>query len=141
MAATECYEQIAYDLGELHKRLKRLQSQMLEEYHVSLMEYHILAIMMQVHEASQSELAAALDVDKALISRQIQSLVKKGLLSCSLNPDCRRKNTLSLSENAMQLIPKLQEVHRLSLERLFADLDERQLFDFRNILEGLVSKL
>lgn len=141
MAATECYEQIAYDLGELHKRLKRLQSQMLEEYHVSLMEYHILAIMMQVHEASQSELAAALDVDKALISRQIQSLVKKGLLSCSLNPDCRRKNTLSLSDNAMQLIPKLQEVHRLSLERLFADLDDGQLFDFRNILEGLVSKL
>lgn len=141
MAAAECYEQIACNLGELHKRLRKLQSQMLEEYEVSLMEYHILAIMIKVREASQNELAASLDVDKALISRLIQSLVKKNLLSCSLNPDCRRKNTLTLSENAIQLIPKLKEVHRLSLERLFADLNEEQLSDFRYILEGLVNKL
>lgn len=141
MAATECYERIAYDLGELHKKLKRVQSQMLEEYHVSLMEYHILGIMLRLREASQSELASALDVDKALISRQIQSLVKKDLLSCSLNPDCRRKNTLTLSENALALIPKLEDVHRRSLERLFSDLDDKQLFDFRFILEGLVSKI
>ena len=141
MADTVCYEQIAIQLGELHKKLKRVQTKMLEEYNVSLMEYHILGVMLRERSLSQSELAAALDVDKALISRQIQSLVKKGLLSCELDPDCRRKNTLTLSENAIALIPLLDEVHRRSLERLFADLDDDKLCDFRLILEGLVSKI
>ena len=141
MAVAECYEQIARDLGELHKKLKRIQSLMLEEYRVSLMEYYILCVMLREKRASQNELAALLDVDKALISRQIQSLVRKELLSCSLDPDCRRRNTLALSEKALALIPTLEEVHRRSLERLFSDIDGEKLNDFSIILKGLVSKI
>lgn len=140
MAATECYEQIACRLGELHKRLKRTQSQMLEKYHVSLMEYHIL-MMMQAHHISQSELAAALDVDKALISRQIRAMEQKGLLSSGFDPDCRRKKILSISEDAQALLPQLKEVHRRSLAYIFADLSDQQLHEFQYILEGLVCKL
>ena len=141
MAKTECYEKIASSLGELHKKLKAVQIQMLKEYHVSLQEYHILIIMHRLVTVSQSELAAALDVDKALISRQTQSMQEKGLLFCSPDSGCRRRNVLTLSDTALALIPKLQEVHRLSLERIFSDLNEEQLFDLKFILEGLVSKL
>ncbi|MBQ0037599.1 MAG: MarR family transcriptional regulator [Clostridiales bacterium] len=141
MAATECYEQIVSRLGELHKHLKRVQSQMLEAYHISLMEYHILIIMMRMQRVSQNDLAAALDVDKALISRQIQSMEQKGLLHGTPDPECRRKKVLSLSVQAQELIPQLQEVHRRSLERIFSDFPEQQLREFQFILEGLVRKL
>lgn len=141
MVTTERYEQIARCLGGLHKRLKQIQTQTLEEYHVSLLEYHILILMAGMQQVSQNDLAAALDVDKALISRQIQSMEQKGLLHSSFDPDCRRKKVLSLSVQAQELLPQLQNVHRHSLERIFSGLPEQQLDEFQNILEGLVSKL
>lgn len=141
MASTECYEQIVVRLGELHKRLKQIQNRMLQEYHVSLMEYHILIMLLREHSVSQNEMADALDVDKALISRHIQSMEQKGLLMSCPDPECRRKKVLSLSEHAKLLLPKLREIHCRSLEKLFADVDEKQLSEFQYILEGLVSKI
>lgn len=141
MASTECYEQIVSRLGELHKHFRQLQSRRLEEYQISLMEYHILAVVLKAESASQNEIAEALDVDKALISRQIQSMEQKGLLSSCTDPACRRKKRLSPSPQALEMIPKLDELHRQSLEQIFSDIDEAQLTTFQNVLEGLVSKL
>lgn len=141
MAEVACYENITARLGELHKRLKRTQTQMLEEYHVSLMEYHILIIMMRMQQVTQSDLAAQLDVDKALISRQIQTMEQKGLLHGDKDPNCHRRKALSLSARAHELLPKLEEAHRRSLEQVFSDLSDMQLHEFQTILEGLVSKL
>jgi len=141
MPETGCHERIAESLAELHKGLKRMQSRMLKEYGISLIEYHILAVVRRSDSASQSELAEALDVDKALISRQIQSLQEKKLLGCRLDPDCRRRNILSLSESALQLLPQLEDIHKRSLDRLFEDCDEKKLTEMQYFLEGLVSKI
>lgn len=137
----ECCEQIVLLIGELHKRIKRMQAHMMTEYHISLQEYHILVIMMKAKQLTQNELAEALDVDKALVSRLIRTMQDKELLYCAPDPDCRRKNTLLLSEKAMELIPQLEELHSLSLERIFADIDSEQLEQLQNILEGLLRKI
>ena len=141
MCGTISYEELARQLGELHKRLKRTQSRMLEEYQISLIEYHILMAVLHAKKLSQNELAAALDVDKALISRQIQAMEQKGLLSGQTDPVCRRRKCLTLSQQAIALLPQLQEVHRRSLEQLFGDLPEERLWEFQSILGGLVQKL
>lgn len=141
MSSTDCYEEVFFRLGELHKKLKRIQNQMLKEHHVSLMEYHILIMLLRKQSVSQNEMADELDVDKALISRHIQSMEQKGLLISCPDPDCRRKKVLSLSENAKSLLPKLHEIYCRSLEKLFADVDEKRLSEFQYILEGLVSKI
>ena len=141
MESTEYYEQIVSRMGELHKHLRQLQNRMLEEHQISLMEYHILAVVLRSEDTSQNELAEALDVDKALISRQIQSMEQKGLLSSRTDPACRRKKLLSPSPEALALIPQLNELHRQSLDRVFSDIDEKQLEIFTSVLEGLVSKL
>lgn len=135
------YTQIVFQLGELHKKLKRMQSRMLEEYDISLMEYHILVAVLKGKNVSQNELAEALDVDKALVSRQIKAMEEKGLLSSAEDPDCRRKKLLLPSEKALALIPQLDEVHRHGLESVFSEIDGEQLANFNFVLEGLVSKL
>lgn len=140
MGSDECYEQIAMSLGQLHRRMTRLQGQMLREHNVSLVEYHILMIIMRAHSVSQNDLAQALDVDKALISRQTQSLEQKGLICCCCDPDCRRQKILTLAESASELLPKLEDIHRRGLERIFSGLDSKQLSEMQLILKGLVSK-
>ena len=135
------YERIALSLGELHKKMTRMQSRLIEEYHISLMEYHILNMLQRSQNLNQNELAAALNVDKALISRQIRSLEEKELLAVEQDPDCRRQKTLKLSESAVALLPKLEEIHRHGMEQLFADLGEEQLQVFETVLEGLVGKV
>ena len=141
MAVNEVYESIAVSLGQLHKRMTRLQGQMLREHNVSVVEYHILMLVMRTHGISQNELAEALEVDKALISRQTRSLEEKGLIVCRCDPNCRRQNILTLTEKSAELLPKLEDVHRKCLERVFSGFDSRQLSDMQCILKGLVSKV
>ena len=141
MVSAEFGEQIVGKLGELHKHLKRMQSRMLDEYHISLMEYHILAIVLKTENASQNDIAEALDVDKALVSRQIRAMEEKELLKCGTDPECRRRNVILPSQKALELMPELDAIHRKSLERVFSDIDEEQLNNFQMVLEGLVSKI
>lgn len=141
MENAEYYQKIACHIAEIHKRIKRMQSLLLREYDISLPEYHILAVLMKKQQITQNELAEALDVDKALVSRQIRSMQERGFIYCTPDPDCRRKNTLILSEKALQLIPTLEERHRHSLDRVFSDLGEDQAEQLNLILEGLLSKL
>ena len=141
MVSPESCEQIVLKLGELHKHLKKLQSRMLDDYHITLMEYHILAIVLKKGNASQNDIAEALDVDKALVSRQIRAMEQKELLICAADPECRRKNVLLLSDKALALMPELDELHSRGLERVFSGIDEKQLEVFQKVLEGLVSKL
>lgn len=141
MLRSEHYARIAGDLGELHKHIKRMQSRVLQEYQISLIEYHILFLISKMRDISQNELAEALDVDKALISRQIRSMEEKGLMKSGPDPKCRRKKVLRLSDKALELIPKLEELHQHSLKEAFADVDDRQILELQNILEGLVNKI
>ena len=141
MVSAEYCEHIVGRLGELHKHLKMMQSRMLNDYQISLMEYHILAVIMKTENASQSDIAEALDVDKALVSRQIRAMEQKELIKCETDPECRRKNVMLPSEKALELMPELDELHRRSLERVFSGIDEKQLEIFHKVLEGLVSKL
>lgn len=135
------YERIALSLGELHKKMTRMQSHLMEEYHISLMEYHILNLLWHSPDRNQNELAAALSVDKALISRQIRSMEEKELLAVEQDPDCRRQKTLQLSASAMALLPKLEETHHHGMEQLFADFGDDQLQIFETVLEGLAGKV
>ena len=141
MVSLETCEQIVLKLGELHKHLKKLQSRMLDDYHITLMEYHILAIVLKKGNASQNDIAEALDVDKALVSRQIRAMEEKELLKCGTDPECRRRNVILPSQKALELMPELDAIHRKSLERVFSDIDEEQLNNFQMVLEGLVSKI
>ena len=129
------------NLGELHKRIKQIQSRVLQEYHISLMEYHIMVIMSRIRDVSQNDIAEALEVDKALISRQIRAMEQKGLLSCDPDPGCRRRKVLYLSEKAQSLVPRLDELHQSCLREIFSDVEEAQILELQIILEGLVSKI
>ena len=140
MNSAEGREQIVAKLGELHRKFNRMQSQLLERYHISLMEYHILALVLKNDNASQNDIAEALKVDKALVSRQIKAMEQKGLIVCRPDPECRRRNLMLPGENIPELMPALDELHRQSLERLFDGVDENELEIFRKVLEGLIGK-
>lgn len=135
------YERIAIGLGELHKKMTNMQNRVLEEYHSSLMEYQILKLLKYSQNLNQNELAAALNVDKALVSRQIRSMEAKGLLVSEKDPDCRRQKTLKLSDSAVAMLPKLKQIHRQSMERLFSDFGEERLQTFEAVLEELAGKV
>lgn len=141
MTATVNYAQISASLRELHSRLKHLQSRMLQETGISLTEFHILLLLNERKSACQNELAEAMNVDKALISRQIQAMEAKGLIQCCTDPECRRRKQLTLGTQANELLPRLQEVHRHSFEQLFASVEEQQLVALQNILKGLIETL
>lgn len=141
MVSAKCYEEVIHCLGELHKKLRLAQNQILEEYQISLMEYHILIIINQGEQVSQNELAARLNVDKALISRHIQSMEKKGLIYGEFDPSCRRKKTLLLSMPAKELIPQLQEAYSRCLVHIFSDITQQELQEFQSIIERLVIRL
>lgn len=141
MSNLEQYERIARKLGELHKNMKQLQGKMLEKYDISLIEYHILMLLWKNESLNQNDLVQNLNVDKALISRQVQNMEKKELVVTAVDPDCRRKKVLLLSNKSKELIPNLELAHREGLETIFGDISSDKLSDFELIIEGLVKKL
>ena len=141
MAQIEQYELIARRLGELHKHMKQTQGKILEKYNITLLEYHILMVIWKNNSASQNDLAKMLDVDKALISRQITNMETKGLIFSDYDPNCKRKKILLLSDASQKLIPQLQKSHKEGLENTFSDLSDKELKEFQQIIEGLVKKL
>ncbi|MBP9996832.1 MAG: MarR family transcriptional regulator [Lachnospiraceae bacterium] len=141
MKRTQQYELIALRLGELHKQLKQHQTKMLETFDITLLEYHIICLIGRSGTVSQNDLAKKLDVDKALISRQIQNMEQKGLLAAEYDINCKRKKVLQLKQPALDLIPKLEEAHRMSLEHSFSDLSNEELDELQQIIEGVIEKI
>ncbi len=141
MTNLEQYERIARKLGELHKYMQKMQGQLLAKYDISVLEYHIILLLWKKNALNQNDLVMELNVDKALISRQIQNMEKKDLIISGTDPDCRRKKILLLSEKSKEMIPHLQKVHEDGLKGTFSDISPESLSDFEHIIERLVEKL
>jgi DNA-binding MarR family transcriptional regulator len=123
-------------LQELFERARRFHARQAHAVHPLLDSplYSLLLLIARLQPARASDLVAVRQVDKALISRQVASLERLGLIVRRPDPSDSRASLLELS-------PAGQAVHQEVLARrqrfatqLFEDLDaaERQ-----TVAEGL----
>ena len=92
-------------------------------------------------KASPGEVADAFGVPRANVTSVIDKLVGKGLISRQENPDDRRSQILTLTEEGRKKVEELLEMQVTVFRRILERMDEGELDSLRFGLEGLVTAL
>ena len=86
-------------LRELEREVDLALSSQTDCCGVTIAQCHVLLAVEESGEPSVSEIAAVLELDASTLSRTVDGLVKAELLSRREDPDNRRRQLVSLSEN------------------------------------------
>lgn len=128
-------------VGRVAKALSRSTARLyLAEFDVTVPEWRVMANVALRGSCSARELIEDVSMDKSLVSRSIQQLVGKGLLTARPNDADRRTSLLRLTAKGARtyanLLPKAQRRQATLLE----DLDEQERHVLWIALQKLESK-
>jgi len=86
----------------------------------------------------QTEIAAMLAKDKAVITRRINSLLKKGLVARSTDRFDRRAVRVCLSADGVEAVAHLRPQLELLLHRIYRDIDQQEFDMTRDVLTRIL---
>lgn len=136
---------MSQSLGRLISILYRKNQAYLNEalvvYDLTASEQAVLMYLYKKSPVTQDEIAHYLQLDKASITRTLQSLIKKDYVTKKKDAADKRYNLVSITEKGAAIKPtimeKLQEWNRFLLE----DFDQEQQEFIYNSLLDIVEKV
>lgn len=96
----------------------------IDDVDISLVQSHILYEIDKREHPSMQQVAEALGMDITTFSRQIQNLVKKGLVKKTPLPEDRRVYTLSLTTEGKFIATTIDREINRYLEEVFSHMTE-----------------
>jgi len=91
---------------------------------ISLVQCHILNEINRQHHPSMQEIASALGMDITTFSRQIKTLVDKGLVKKTPHPADNRINILSLTPEGLEIENSINVTVNAQLNGVFSTMSE-----------------
>lgn len=101
----------------------------------------ILSVVWLNPGISQNDLAAAIVLRKAAITKLVKKLEAGGLLSRRRTMQDRRMNALMLTEKGQQIIAAIRPLAASLQEEMFAGIDDRDREIFFDVMSQLVNRL
>jgi DNA-binding MarR family transcriptional regulator len=101
---------------------------------ISVVHSHILYEIDKSHHPSMQEIAQNLGIDITTFSRQIQSLIKQGLVKKSPDPSDRRISILSLTTEGKFVATAIDTQMKQYLDEVFSHLNE---FEKETVLRSI----
>ena len=95
-------------------------------HNISLIQSHILYEIDRQHHPSIQQVAEALGTDITTFSRQVQSLVKVGLVSKTPDSTDRRISILSLTKEGKEVADDIDKQMNQYLEAVFSNMDQEE---------------
>ena len=132
---------IGRTIGKLRGQLFRLQRHRYDKAAVRLtVEEAILLNMVneRTNQISQN-LAQVTGKNKSVVMRIVDSLESKGLLVRSKNPDDRRENLLTLTEQGEKVIRQYSKIERSLSEDLLAGTAEEDVEAFFRVADVILN--
>ena len=90
---------------------------------------------------SQQAIADIIQKDKNSVTKFIDSLEKKGLVSRVVNKNDRRINNIIVSEEGLKLKDKTTEVAINMMQNVLADISEDDLLIFDKVMNQIKSNI
>lgn len=136
---------IEYNVGRLisilHRQAQIFHNQQLKDLNISASEFPFLLYLNATDGVTQETFVQYYGMDKAAITRTIQSLEEKELIYRAKNIEDMRCNHIHLTAKARQIIPELKEkVDRWS-SYLREDLDLKEVEMLIHTLAKMVEKV
>ncbi len=104
---------------------------------LSLVEWRLIQILRMFENASLSEIARHVQMDKGQLSRKIKAMVHKGLLRTQADQQDHRVQHLHLTEAAEALSAQVMPVMEARQKRLLADVSAEELEIFYSVVDKI----
>jgi len=108
-----------------------------EAYGLSVQEWRIMAVLGPTDGLTATDIVKRSSMDKVVISRAIQRMRDRDLISQSAHPTDGRQFVLNLSEEGRRIFSELTPKVRRAAEAMLADLTEEE----QEILVTLMEKV
>ena len=150
IVSTEFASQDVQKMAEEILELRKLSSlgagkhEQKDEYDLGESEFLALDLLTKTESMNVGELQRGVGVLPAQMSRIIRSLEGKGdqpMVTCTLNPDDKRKIDVSITEAGRKAHQGYQKAKLASAMGILAGLDERDRNEFMRILRLIRTKI
>lgn len=141
MAVNTPTQTVLYTLEQAIKAYRRLCQQNLDGVKANLtVDQALTLIVLDKHpDLSQQQLAGLVFKDKASLTRIIELLVQKGLLSRAIHPTDRRKFDLHLTAQGQLTLGQLAGTIERNQQTALAGLSEDELARFDATLQKIIA--
>jgi len=125
----------------LHRHAQMFHNQQLKDINISSSEFPFLLYLNSIDGVTQETFAQYYGMDKAAVTRTIQSLEEKGFVYRAKNKEDLRCNYIYLTDKSKDILPEL----RLRVDRwnafLKEGLDDKEVEIVISILNRMVEKV
>ncbi|GAB2465968.1 hypothetical protein GCM10011375_33540 [Hymenobacter qilianensis] len=132
---------VLYTLEQAIKTYRRLCQQNIDRVVDKLtVDQALILIVLDKHPAlSQQQIAELVFKDKASLTRIIELLVQKGLLTRGMHSADRRKFELHLTPQGQHTLAQLTDTILLNQRTALAGLSEEELVQFHSTLQKIIA--
>lgn len=113
----------------------------LRPYELTRASWLAIGVVAKSNHLSQSELAEVLELGTAATGKVIDRLEERGLIERHADPDDRRTNRLTITEEARKLIKKLHPVSKRLRKEILQDLSEAEQRQLKTHLATIKARL
>ena len=132
---------LLYDITALAERIEQMRSTFAQEIGVTKPQYSVLLHIAQ-HQGEQGitagEIASALYVSRAHVTKETAVLIDLGLLEKTTNPDDGRSVLLRVTEKAAGAIDRLAPILCATNDSLFASLSRESFAHLSKTLSSIL---
>lgn len=136
-------EHTVENMLNLFTKVRRFYASLLQKKFsfLSPNEISILILLSNNSRISTSrELVMYLDVSKGLVSRSVDSLVKKGLVYLESDKNDGRIQRIKLSESSSELISSLKSEIKKINDYVLKDIDEDEIIQMENTVSKIIAE-
>ena len=119
---------------------REVESELKVSYALTFSQFRVLSALNSLGEVSQKELAAALEVTPAVITRQAEVLAGRGLLLQRPNPLSKRENQLILTKKGEGAVVDSSKMVDIVMMKLMQDVSLQDETALKRGIEGLVKR-
>lgn len=132
-------------LNQLHSLIKAIDTrgaQILQnEMGIGFSQFKILSTLSKQANVSQATIAECLNISPPAISRQVEVMLSKGLISSYKNPKNRRQHILSLTSSGEQTLAQAWDILDVRFGDVLAVLDQKEQKQLVVMLDKLYQRL
>lgn len=125
--------------GKAHRVLNLHLSETLEPFELSVTEWKILGQLYEKKELQLSEIAVILDVEPPLITKLVDKMEDKDLVSKKTDKDDKRIKKAVISANGKKIIPMIEKKVQQRLKILLDGTTENDLRSYAKVLQVISS--
>ncbi|MBA2777955.1 MarR family winged helix-turn-helix transcriptional regulator [Billgrantia kenyensis] len=133
---------LPYRLNSLADRISQALAELYQErYQLNIAQWRVLAWLSHCDEMTAKKICAYTNMDKARVSRAIQVLEDRGLVSRTPSPTDQRLQDLHLTPEGQRLLTKLIPEAQAWEAELVATLTAGEYRDLLNVMRKLERQL